>query len=287
MRTEKILFRKVEGTGFAGKLKNLRISVWLCVLFMTVLATLIIFADPITAHDPTEVDLSLKFHKACTAYPFGCDDYGRCVFCRCVFAVRNSVGIAFTIELAAVLIGSLFGMTAAYFGRIADQLFTTISNALMSFPNVILAMLIIALLGPSTRNIIVAMLIVDWIWYARITRSLTLSLKERKYVQAARMNGASAATVLRRHLAPGIIPQLIGQFTLNLGNVILGIAGLSFLGLGIQRPTPELGIMISDACSLIRTDFSLLLWPGMILFLVVLGFNVIGEFVSERLRRQG
>lgn len=264
---------------------KIRISVWLCMLFLAALITIILFADAFTPHDPTEVDLRLKLHAACAEYPFGCDDYGRCVFCRCIFAVRTSVGIAFAIELASVMIGLVLGMTAAYRGRIADQSFTAFSNALMSFPNIILVMIIIAFLGANTRNIVVAMLLVDWIWYARITRSLTLSLKERKYVQAAKASGATPAAILRRHIAPGIIPQLIGQFTLSIGNVILGLAGLSFLGLGIQRPTPELGIMISDGCSLIRTDFSVLMWPGLILFLVVLGFNVIGELVSERLRR--
>lgn len=275
-----------RSVGMTERVSGTRVSFWLSVVFLAVLIIIILFADMLAVHDPTEVDLSLKFHEASAEYPFGCDDYGRCVFCRCIFAVRNSVCIAFTIELASVIIGLILGMIAAYRGRIADQFFTAVSNALMSFPNIILVMVIIACLGASTKNIIIAMLLVDWIWYARITRSLTLSLKERKYVQAARMNGASTATILRRHIAPGIIPQLIGQFTLALGNVILGIAGLSFLGIGIQRPTPELGIMISDGCNLIRTDFSVLMWPGLILFIVVLGFNVIGELVSERLRKQ-
>ncbi|MBR0455759.1 MAG: ABC transporter permease [Firmicutes bacterium] len=286
MTEARLAARRTPGKRIAAELGRMRISAWLCALFLVALITVILFADPLTAHNPTEVDLSLKFHDASADYPFGCDDYGRCVFCRCIFAVRTSVGIAFTIELASVIIGLFLGMMAAYFGRLADQFFTTVSNALMSFPNIILVMLIIAFLGPSTKNIIVAMLLVDWIWYARITRSLTLSLKERKYVQAARMNGASPLIILRRHIAPGIIPQLIGQFTLALGNVILGLAGLSFLGLGVQRPTPELGIMISDGCNMIRTDFSELMWPGLILFVIVLGFNVIGELVSERLRGQ-
>ena len=266
--------------------KAIRPAVIAALVFLGVILVMIVFADRIGIHDPTSIDLTMKFHGSSREYPFGTDDYGRCIFCRCIYAVRNSVGIAFTIEIVSVFIGMMLGMCAAYFGGIADQLFGAVSNALMAFPNVILIMLIAAFLGASTRNIILAMLLVDWIWYARISRSLTLSLKERKYVQAARLNGASAPVILRRHIAPGILPQLAGQFTLSLGNVILGLAGFSFLGIGIQRPTPELGLMISDGCNLIRTNFSVLMWPGTILFLIVLDLNVLGEWVSEHLRKQ-
>jgi ABC-type dipeptide/oligopeptide/nickel transport system permease subunit len=265
---------------------KMQVAVMIAFAIFAVIILVMVFADAITIHDPTVVDLSAKFHAADAEYPFGADDYGRCIFCRCIFAIRNSVGIAFSIELVSVFIGMILGMNAAYRGGIVDQAFNTICNALMSFPNVILIMLIIALLGASTRNIIIAMLLVDWIWYSRVTRSLTLSLKERKYVQAARLNGASPVTILRRHIVPGIVPQLTGQFTLSLGNVILGLAGFSFLGIGIQRPIPELGVMISDGCTLIRTNFSVLMWPGLILFIIVLDMNVIGEWISERLRKQ-
>jgi ABC-type dipeptide/oligopeptide/nickel transport system permease subunit len=267
--------------------RKIGIPVWISIAIMALILIIMIFAKHLAIHDPTLIDLSIKLQKPSHEYPFGTDDYGRCIFCRCIFAIRNSVGIAFTIELVSVVIGMMLGMSAAYYGRLPDRLFNTVSNALMSFPSVILIMLIVAFLGASTRNIILAMLLVDWIWYARLSRSLTLSLKERKYVQAAKLNGASGGIVLLRHITPHIIPQMAGQFTLALGNVILGLAGFSFLGIGIQRPTPELGIMISDGCSLIRTNFSVLLWPGVILFIIVLAFNIVGEWLSGFLRRQG
>ena len=255
-------------------------------VFLLLMVLIIIFADKICIHDPTEIDLSMKFAPNSFEYPFGADDFGRCIFCRCIYAVRNSVLIAFTIEFASVFIGMFVGMLAAYFGGVLDQLFAGICNALMAFPSTILIMLIAAFLGASTRNIILAMLLVNWIWYARISRSITLTTKERKYVQAARLSGARPLTIIRRHIAPSIITQLVGQFTLSLGNVVLGLAGFSFLGIGIQRPTPELGIMISDGCNLIRTNFGVLLWPGVILFLIVLDFNILGEYVSQRLRNK-
>lgn len=260
------------------------------ILAFGVLAILIIimcFAQVICRHDPTEINLTMKCQKACLEYPFGTDDYGRCIFCRCLYATRTSVGIAFTIELISVLIGMGLGMTTAYHGGIPDQIFAAVANGLMAFPNTILIMLIAAFLGASTRNIILAMLLVDWIWYSKIARGLTLTLRERKYVQAARLNGASSATILIRYIAPEILPQLLGQFTLALGNVVLGLAGFSFLGIGIQRPTPELGIMISDGCGLIRTNLSVLLWPGLFLFIIVLDFNILGECLEQRIREKG
>lgn len=265
---------------------RLRASIICAFLLLCMMLVVMALADRLAIHDPTEIDLIAKFHIADAEYPFGADDYGRCVFCRCLFAIRNSVGIAFGIELLSVFIGMVLGMTAGYAGGIIDRGFNTVSNALMSFPNIILIMLIVAFLGAKTENIIIAMLLVNWIWYARLTRSLTLSLKQRQYIQAAKLNGAGPVSILARHIAPSILAQLSGQFTLSLGNVILSLAGFSFLGIGIQRPTPELGIMIADGCNLIRTNTSVLLWPGLILFLIVLNFNVLGEWISEQLRKQ-
>lgn len=267
------------------KKHKIPVSVWMSLICMLILLLIIILADIIAIHDPTEMDLFMKFHGPSWEYPLGTDDYGRCVFCRCILAARNSVGIAFSIELVSAFLGMILGVTAAYFGGVWGQIFSTVSNGLMAFPGMILIMLIVAFLGASTRNIILAMLLVDWIWYARVSRSISLSIKERKYVQAARLNGANSFIIIRRHIMPELFSQLIGQFTLMLGNVILSLAGFSFLGIGIQRPTPELGIMISDGCGLIRTNFMILFWPGAILFVIVLNFNILGEWIADRLRR--
>ena len=223
-------------------------SVWFAHAFLVLLLAVMLLAEPITHHDPTEMDLAHKLEGHSAAFLLGTDDYGRCIFCRCVFAVRNSVGIAFSVELVSVLIGMILGMFAAWFGGWFDQIFNLVSNALMSFPSVILIMLIVAFLGASTRNIILAMLLVDWIWYARISRSLTLSQKERKYVQAAKLSGAGTGTILLRHITPGILSQMAVQFTLSLGSVILGLAGNALLDAEIfsQRKPVEKGDFEDD-----------------------------------------
>ena len=264
--------------------KKIPFRIYIVSAFLLLVLIVMAFAPQLITHDPTAVDLLNKYDPSSLTYPFGTDDYGRCVFCRCLLAVRNSVGIAVSIETVTVLIGTILGMLAAYIGGVFDQIVNIVSEALLSFPSVKLIMMIVAFLGASTENIILAMLMVNWIWYTRISRSLTLTLKERKYVQAAKLCGASSATILLRHIAPGLMSQMVVQFTMSLGSVILGLAGFSFLGIGIQRPTPELGIMISDGCGLIRTNFMVLFWPSLILFLIVLSFQILGDWASERLR---
>ena len=258
--------------------------IYFTIAFLILILFVMLFANHLAKHDPTEIDLLNKFAESSREYPFGTDDYGRCIFCRCLLAVRNSVGIAVSIELVSVIMGIALGMTAAYRGGVIDYVINMVSEALLSFPSVILIMLIVAFLGASTKNIILAILMVNWIWYTRISRSLTLTIKERKYVQAARLCGASSVNILIRHIFPGILSQMVAQFTMSLGSVILSLAGFSFLGIGIQRPTPELGVMISDGCAMIRTNFMVLFWPSITLFLIVLAFNILGDWVSEGLR---
>ena len=254
--------------------------------FVVLIIAVSLFAGSLAVHDPTEIDLLHKLAPSSATYPMGTDDYGRCIFCRCLYAVRNSVALAVSIEFVSVVIGTLVGMFSSYHGGTVDAIISVISDALVSFPSMILVMLIVAFLGPKTRNIIIALLLVDWIWYARVARGITLSLKEQKYIQAATLSGASAFSILTRHIFPGLAPQMVAQFTLCIGGVILSLAGFSFLGIGVQRPTPELGVMISDACGLVRTNFSVLLWPCLLLVLIVLSFNILGDYVCDRLRKE-
>lgn len=254
--------------------------------FVVLIIAVSLFAGSLAVHDPTEIDLLHKLAPSSATYPMGTDDYGRCIFCRCLYAVRNSVALAVSIEFVSVVIGTLVGMFSSYHGGTVDAIISVISDALVSFPSMILVMLIVAFLGPKTRNIIIALLLVDWIWYARVARGITLSLKEQKYVQAATLSGASTFSILTRHIFPGLAPQMVAQFTLCIGGVILSLAGFSFLGIGVQRPTPELGVMISDACGLVRTNFSVLLWPCLLLVLIILSFNILGDYVCDRLRKE-
>lgn len=269
------------------KKKRMSVAEGMVLLALGIIISVILVGPFLVIHDPTEIDLMNKYASACKEFPFGTDDYGRCVFCRCIVAIRNSVGIAFFIELLSVCMGTALGMLSGYLGGVVDHVLNVASEALMSFPSIILIMLIVAFLGSGTENIILAMLLVNWIWYTRVSRSLTLSLKERKYVQAAKLCGASTGTILLRHICPGLLSQMVVQFTMALGNVILSLAGFSFLGIGIQRPIPELGVMISDGCAMIRTNFMVLFWPSILLFLIVLDFNLLGEMISKRLRGKG
>lgn len=257
------------------------VSVKISIIVLAVIITASLISPLIARHDPTKVDLLNKFQPCCGEYWFGTDDYGRCTFCKVLYAIRTSLGIALLTEGLSVVIGTLIGIFSAYIGGKVDYVINLICEALLSFPSLILTMVIVAFLGASTQNIIIAMLMSNWIWYARIARGMALSLKERKYVQAAEISGGKAHTIVFRHITPGVVTQMIAQFTLAIGNTILGLAGFSFLGIGVQRPTPELGVMISDACGLISTNFMVFFWPSIVLFIIVLGFNIIGDYINS------
>lgn len=252
---------------------------------LAVIILLGIFAPQIAPQDPSAIDLANPLAGMSLQHPFGKDDLGRCIFSRCLFGVRASIGMAVFIAFVSVATGTFIGMLSGYAGGILDRFVSTLSNALLAFPSLILVILIIGFLGPSTNNIIVAMLAINWIWYARVARSLTLRIREYDFVQAAKLYGSGPLQIIWNHILPNLMSQMIIQFTLCIGSTVLGLAGFSFLGLGVQPPTAELGLMISEGCALIRTSVMVMLWPSLFLIGIVLTTNIIGEYAGERMRR--
>lgn len=252
---------------------------------LAVIILLGIFAPQIAPQNPSEIDLANPLAGMSLKHPFGTDDLGRCIFSRCLFGIRTSIGMAVFIAFVSVATGTFVGMFSGYAGGILDKCVCTLSNALLAFPSLILVILIIGFLGPSTNNIIVAMLAINWIWYARVARSLTLRIREYDFVQAAKLYGSGPLQIIWKHILPNLMSQMIIQFTLCIGSTVLGLAGFSFLGLGVQPPTAELGLMISEGCALIRTSVMVMLWPSLFLIGIVLTTNIIGEYAGERMRR--
>jgi nickel transport system permease protein len=243
------------------------------------------FAPQIAPQNPAEIDLGNPLAGMSLKHPLGTDDLGRCIFSRCLFGIRTSIGMAVFIAFVSVAAGTFVGMVSGYAGGILDKCVWTLSNALLAFPSLILVILIIGFLGPSTNNIIVAMLAINWIWYARVARSLTLRVREYDFVQAAKLNGSGPWQIIWKHILPNLMSQMIIQFTLCIGSTVLGLAGFSFLGLGVQPPTAELGLMISEGCALIQTTVMVMLWPSLFLIGIVLTTNIIGEYAGDRMRR--
>ncbi|RCK49856.1 nickel transporter permease NikC [Thalassospira profundimaris] len=247
------------------------------------LAVLAVFGPWIMPFDPGEVDLTNRLLAPGAAHWLGTDHLGRDILSRLIAGTRVSLG-AVAISLVAIMtVGILVGGTAGFLGGRADQLIMRVTDIFMTFPTLVLSLFMIGMLGTGLVNVIVAIALSHWAWYARIVRSIVMSLRHRDYILASRLAGAGRVHIFTEHLLPATLSQLLVLATLDIGHIMLHVAGLSFLGLGVMPPTPEWGVMINDARQFIWTQPLLMLWPGLALFLSVMAFNVMGDAVRDRL----
>jgi len=212
---------------------------------------------------------------------FGTDELGRDVFSRVLHGSRLSIPLALAVVVLALTAGGLLGLVAGYFGKVADEVIMRITDLVFAFPQIILAMAVAAAFGPSAANAVVALVLVSWPIYARVIRGAVLSIRGENYLSAARMLGVGPMTVLRRDVIPNSVGPAIVLATLELGNAVLLLAGLSFLGLGPRPPAPEWGAMIAIGA----TDISkwwVSVFPGLAILTVVLACNVLGDAIRDR-----
>ena len=241
-------------------------------------------AAPFVApHDPAKVDARAILAPPSGEHWLGTDNLGRDVFSRLVYGARWSLGAAAVAAAAIVLIGVTVGLIAGYAGGLVDEVLMRLVDVLLAFPSLVLALAIVGMLGPSLRNVMIGMVAVWWVDYARVIRGLTVGVREREFVASAHCAGASAAHVVVRHVLPNVIPSVIVLATLELGGLMLAISGLSFLGLGAQPPTPEWGTMLNDGRPFFQRAPQLMLYPGLAITLVVVGCNLIGDGLRDAL----
>jgi peptide/nickel transport system permease protein len=253
-------------------------------VILAVVAICVVFGDSlIITHDPLEMNLPERLQPPSEEHYFGTDEFGRDIFSRVISGTKISVGAAAFVLIIASTIGFLIGVCAGLWGGMLDEGLMRITDLFMAFPSMILAIAIAATLGASLQNTLIALSIVFWPWYARLIRAQVLSLREREYITASRSLGASTPHIIVRHLLPNLTPILITQITLDVGYVILATAGLSFLGLGAQPPTPEWGAMIMSARQFMRESWWYTTFPGLALVLTVLGFNLLGDALRDYL----
>lgn len=248
---------------------------------VAILALAAVFAPLLASHDPNAVDVARKFLPPSREFPLGTDHLGRDVFARIVFGARLSIGSTLAASAAISVIGVLVGLAAGWFGGITDTLISRVVDILLAFPTFLLALAVTALLGPGLRNVLAAIILAWWASYARIVRSAVLAERDKPYIEAARAVGSSSGRILRRHLLPNIVAPMVVLTTLDLGAVLLSLSGFSFLGLGVQPPTPEWGSMLSEGRTYLSRAPNMMFFPGVAIFLMVLGFNLLGDGLRD------
>lgn len=251
-------------------------------LLVTLLVLLAIFGSALTPYDPLQPGPAL-FSAPTLSHPFGTDEFGRDVLSRVLVAFRLDLFIAVTAVMAAALIGVTIGSAAGYAGGLADDIFMRVVDVIQSFPMLILAMALVALLGVGLLNVILVTIIVNIAVFARLARGDILAKKQLDYIDAARCSGASTIRILVVHLMPNILGPIVVQATLSLAWAVLNVAALSFLGIGINPPTPELGVMVAEGAKFLANGaWWLSIFPGLALAFTVFGFNLMGDVLQDR-----
>jgi peptide/nickel transport system permease protein len=235
----------------------------------------------LTAYDPAAANPALRLAPPSLAHPLGTDNLGRDLLSRLLFGSRWSLGTAAIATALIMTIGLAIGAVAGYYGGVVDDLIVLVIDVLLAFPSLVLALAIAGTLGPGIVNVMIGLVSVWWVGYARVVRGLVLAVRERQFVEAARCLGAADRRVLLRHVLPNVLPPVVVLATLEMGGLILAISGLSFLGLGAQPPTPEWGAMLNDGRAFLLGAPVLMIYPGLAISLVVIGFNLLGDGLRD------
>jgi peptide/nickel transport system permease protein len=251
---------------------------------IVLVAVLMAVAGPlITPFDPAAQELALRLEGPTMTHWFGLDELGRDVLARVLSGARISLLVGLVVVGVSSTVGTLLGAVAGYFGGRVDEIISRVIDILLAFPGLLLAIALVAVLGPSLINVVFALSIIGWVGYARVVRSQALRVRELEYVLAARASGATTPRVLLRHLVPAALPAVSVQATLGMGGAILSEAALSFLGLGVQPPTPSWGTMLSYGRAHLLDAPHVTIFPGLAIAVLVLGFNFLGDGLRDRL----
>lgn len=251
------------------------------IVLLVALAILAPYIVPYPKHISDAANVAFKLTAPCQEYLFGTDELGRDIFSRIIYGTRISLLASVFAVALAMLIGITLGAIAGALGGIVDDIIMRICDIFLSFPSLLLAIVIAAFAGPSLRNALIAIAISWWPWYARIVRGQAISLKERQFVKAARALGNVQSKIIFQHIVPNCMGPVIVQATMDLGGIILTLASLSFLGLGAQAPTPEWGLMINTSKTYFMNAWWYSVFPGLAIFVTVLAFNLIGDGLRE------
>lgn len=265
--------------GLLRFLRNPLAVAGLCVIVaLLVVAAL---APWIATHDPFEQNLAERLQPPGAAHWFGTDQVGRDLFSRVVYGARITIYIVILVTVIVAPLGLLIGAVAGYFGGRMDVLLMRLTDIFLAFPGLVLALAFVAALGPGLENAVIAISLTNWPGFARLARAETLIVRSSDYIAASRLQGASAARIILKHVVPMCLPSAVVRMTLSMAGVILTAAGLGFLGLGAQPPSPEWGAMLSAGRRFMLDHWWMPTFPGLAILLISLAFNLFGDGLRD------
>ncbi|WP_119822031.1 nickel transporter permease [Halalkaliarchaeum desulfuricum] len=248
---------------------------------VAVLTIVAVLGPVVSPYDPTAQVLDSRLAAPSLAHPLGTDALGRDVATRLVYGARVSLVLALVATAVRLGVGTAVGLVAGYAGGVVDAALMRLVDIQLAFPGLVLALVVAGVLGPSLTNVLIALSVVGWASYARVVRANVLAVKDRAFVESAQLYGTPPRRVARRHLMPNVVNPVLVLATMNLGSIVLTAAGLSFLGLGAQPPTPEWGTMIAGGREYLRTAPWLVTAPGVAIMVTVIGCNVFGDGLRD------
>ena len=240
-----------------------------------------VFAGVLSPNDPYTTNAAVIRMAPCAQYPFGTDNLGRCVFSRVLYGGRTTMAATFFLVLISFAVGTAVGMICGYYGGIADRILMRIADILLAFPQMVVAIAVAGILNGGMKGAMIALGITMWVSFARLARSHTLSIKGKPYIQAALLAGKSGPSVLLTHVFPNLLAPVLTNALSQIGTTMVGLSGLSFLGLGVVPPRAEWGSMISEARAYLQIAPWAVLWPSAAVMLTIIVFNYLGDVVLE------
>ncbi|MDO4288806.1 MAG: ABC transporter permease subunit [Eubacterium sp.] len=266
--------------GFGKRFLSDKLAVAVGIFLLAVLLAGVL-APVIAPWDPSVQSIADKFQGPSLSHPLGTDQLGRDVLSRLIYGARTTMGVSLLTMAATIFIGTVLGFIAGYFRGWVDEVIMRICDVMLSFPDEVLILAIVGILGVGIEHIVVATVIAKWAWYTRMIRTVVRGFMDKNYIRFARVAGLSPVKIITGHLLKNAVGEILVLATLDTGAIILNISALSFLGLGVQPPTAEWGMMLNDAKAVITTHPGQMLAPGIAIFLVVAAFNFLGDSIQE------
>lgn len=262
---------------------RINFSTILAILVLFIIVILSVFAPLLSKYDPIQIDMTNSLLKPCSDHLLGTDELGRDILSRIMHGGRQSILLAVIATIISMSIGMIIGILAGFYGGKVDVLITSISNIFQGVPGMSMMIVVAAIMGPGVKSMLFAIVITSWVSFSRLVRGEVMKIKKENYIEGIMSIGASNIYIMINHILPNLLSYIIVIFASRIASTILSVASLSFLGLGLQPPTPDWGVMINDARMYFRTNPIMAIAPGMCIMAVSLSINIISDYLREKL----